>query len=307
MPGLAEGQVLVRNRYLSIDPYMLGRMYAAQSYAAAQPLEETMVGETAGHVVASRHPGFNVGEAVVGMFGWQEYGLSDGAKVRKVDESGASLSAYLGMLGMSGVTAWYGMTAICRPKKGETVLVSAAAGAVGGVALQLAKARGCKVIGIAGGERKCRYVTGELGADACIDYRTISSGETLTEAISRHAGNGIDAFFDNVNGWILDSALPVINLHGRIALCGMIGRFGDRPMQLSSHHFLLFSRLMAQGFIVWDHVDKWDEAVNELRGLMNDGLLKSAETFAVGIESAPDACIGLLTGKNLGKQLVRFH
>ncbi|NYT50017.1 zinc-binding dehydrogenase [Parapusillimonas granuli] len=307
MPGVAAGQVLVRNRYLSIDPYMVGRMYTTQSYAAAQALGETMVGETAGHVIASQHPDFQIGDAVVGALGWQEYGVSDGTNLRRVDEQRAPLSAYLGMLGMTGVTAWYGINRICRPVEGDTVLVSAAAGAVGGVAVQLAKAKGCKVIGIAGGEQKCHYVTRVLGANACIDYRPLASKEALTEEIFKHAVDGVDAFFDNVNGWVLDAAFPAMSLGGRIALCGMIGRYGNRSMQLLSHHFLLLSRLTAQGFIVWDHVGEWGRAVDELSDLMDGGLLRSEETRAFGIEAAPHACLGLLAGKNVGKQLVQFY
>lgn len=307
LPAPLEGQVLIRNRYLSIDPYMLGRMYETRSYAVCQPLDEVMIGEAAGYVVASRHPDFKIGDAVVGPTGWQEFAVSDTEPLRKVDCSEAPLSAYLGALGMTGVTAWYGMTQIGQPVPGETVVVSAAAGAVGSVAVQVAKAKGCRVIGIAGGSEKCHYVVHELGADDCIDYRTADSNTALSNLLSSSAPNGVDTFFDNVNGWILDSVLPVMNLRGRIALCGMISRFGDKPISLSAHHFLLLSRLRAQGFIIWDHVDQWDQAVETLKNMLNGGTLKIKETISTGIESAPNACLGLLTGHNVGKQLVKFY
>lgn len=306
MPSVTPGKVLIRNRYLSIDPYMLGRMYETRSYAISQELNEVMIGEAAGYVVASNHPDFKLGDAVVGPTGWQEFALSDTQSLRKVDDSKASLSAYLGALGMTGVTAWFGMTQICRPVAGETVVVSAASGAVGSVAVQLAKAEGCRVVGIAGGAEKCHYVIEELGADDCIDYRTADSNASLTSKLNQCAPKGVDVFFDNVNGWVLDSVLPAMNLYGRIALCGMISRFGDKPTSLSEHQFMLLSRLKAQGFIIWDHVERWDEAVSTL-SMLNNGSLLIKETISIGIDSAPNACLGLLQGKNLGKQLVKFY
>lgn len=307
VPAVSEGQVLVRNRFLSIDPYMLGRMYETFSYASCQPLNEPMVGEGAGYVVESNHVEFKVGDAVVSPTGWQEFALLDGQALRKVDTSKASLSAYLGVLGMTGMTAWFGTTQICKPCAGETVVVSAAAGAVGGVAVQLAKSLGCRVIAIAGGADKCRYVTEELGADACVDYRTVDSNDALTSRLAELTGSGVDVFFDNVNGWVLDSVLPVMSLHGRIALCGMISRFGDKPTTLSAHRYMLLSRLKAQGFIIWDHVNQWDEAVKTLLQLLDSGSLLLKESISTGIESAPDACLGLLEGRNIGKQIVQLY
>jgi NADPH-dependent curcumin reductase CurA len=305
-PALDAGQVRVRNHYLSIDPYMVGRMYESRSYAASTGIGEIMPGETAGQVVESRHPGFAVGDYVIGPLGWQEQAVSDGQGLRRADTSRAPLQAYLGALGMTGVTAWYGMTQICRPEHGSTVVVSAAAGAVGGVAVQLAKARGCRVVGIAGGAAKCAYVTQVLGADACVDYKQEQSSQALGDALARCAPEGFDACFDNVNGWVLDAILPRMNLHGRIALCGMIARYGQAPNHLAAHGYLLISRLRAQGFIVWDHVDLWSQAVDELGALFDEGRLRYQETIAQGIEAAPGACIGLLSGRNTGKQLVRL-
>lgn len=304
---LADGQLRVINKYLSIDPYMLGRMYESRSYAPSQPLGEAMVGETVGRVVESRHSGFTAGEYVVGPLGWQEQSISDGSELRRVDPQQAPLSAYLGALGMTGITAWYGMTQICRPEPGSTVAVSAAAGAVGGVAVQLAKERGCRVVGIAGGAHKCRYVTEFLGADACVDYKQADSIAALNDALSKYAPDGFDACFDNVNGWVLDAILPLMNCFGRIALCGMIGRYGEAENHLAAYGYLLLSRLMAQGFIVRDHMDLWPQAVDELTRMLQQGQLRYRESIADGIAAAPAACIGLLSGQNVGKQLVKLN
>jgi|SRR5690606_21806544 len=237
---------------------------------------------------------------------WQEQAVSSGDRLRRVDTERAPLSAYLGVLGMTGVTAWYGLTQICQPQAGTTVVVSAAAGAVGGVAVQLAKARGCRVVGIAGGPHKCRYVTEDLGADACVDYKQSPDSKALGEALARQAPEGFDACFDNVNGWVLDAILPRMNRFGRIALCGMIARYGQAPNHLTAHGHLLISRLRAQGFIVWDHIDMWQQAVDELGALLDAGGLRYQETIAHGIAAAPEACIGLLSGQNLGKQIVNL-
>lgn len=307
VPEIEGGQVLVRNRYLSIDPYMLGRMSTGVSYAPSQPLGEVMIGETVGEIIQSRSQDFPVGTHVVGQLGWQEMAVSDGQGLRKVDVDGAPMSAHLGVLGMTGVTAWYGMTQICSPAAGSTVMVSAAAGAVGGVAVQLAKARGCRVVGIAGGPGKCEYVVESLGADACIDYKKYADSAALGQAVGVHAPDGVDAYFDNVNGWMLDAVLPFMSRFGRIALCGMISRYGDTPMQLSAHSYLLISRLRAQGFIVWDHLDLWPQALQELTDLLHSGSLRSGESIVEGIEAAPAACIGLLSGENMGKQLVKLN
>jgi NADPH-dependent curcumin reductase CurA len=306
---LADGQVLVRHHYLSLDPYMRGRMSDAKSYAAPQPLDAVMIGGTAGEVVESRHPGFTAGDTVVGMGGWQQYSIVDGnAKglMRKVDVSRIPLPAYLGVVGMPGVTAWYGLIKICAPQPGNTVLVSAASGAVGGVVGQLAKAKGCRAIGIAGGAEKCAYVVDELGFDACIDYKAHPDPKSLYRALKDATPSGIDGHFENVGGAILDAALARMNPFGRIALCGMISGYDGQPIPLSQPSLILTSRLRIEGFIVSEHMEAWPEALAELGAMVAAGKLKYRESVAEGIESAPDAFLGLLKGKNFGKQLVKL-
>ena len=309
LPEVQEGQVLVRHRFLSLDPYMRGRMSDAKSYAAPQPLNEVMIGGTVGEVVASKHAKFAVGDAVVGMGGWQQYALVDGERpgmLRKVDTTHVPLSAYLGAVGMPGVTAWYGLVKLCQPKGGETVAVSAASGAVGGAVGQLAKARGCRVVGIAGGPDKCRYVVDELGFDACIDYKQHADGKSLRAALSEAAPKGIDGYFENVGGRILDAVLTRMNPFGRIALCGMISGYEGQPIPLSAPSLLLTQRLRVEGFIVSEHMEVWPEALKELGTLVATGKLKYRESIAPRIEDAPEAFLGLLKGRNFGKQLVQL-
>jgi Putative NADP-dependent oxidoreductases len=306
VPAVGEGQVLVRNHYLSLDPYMRGRMEVSKSYATPQPLDETMVGGTVGIVESSRHPGFAAGDPVVGMLGWQEYGLSDGIGLRKLDTRQIPLSAYLGPLGMPGVTAWYGLRQICAPKAGETVLVSAASGAVGSVVGQLAKMAGCRVIGIAGGPEKCAYVTGELGFDACIDHRQHTDIKSMAEALKQAAPGGIDAIFENVGGVGLDAALACMNPFGRIALCGLIAGYEGGDITLRNVRALLVMRLKLRGFIIGDHLDQWPAALGELVPAVASGKIKYRETIAQGLAAAPEAFIGMLRGRNFGKQLVKL-
>ncbi len=297
---VGEGQLLVRNKWLSLDPYMRGRMNDARSYAAAQPLNETMIGGTAGEVVESRHPKFSVGDQVVGYLGWQEYGVSDGKQLMKVDTRQIPLSAYLGVVGMPGVTAWYGLNRIIEPKAGETIVVSAASGAVGSVVGQLARLAGCRAIGIAGGLEKCRYVTDELKFDACIDYKT----KDVAKALKDTAPAGVDGYFENVGGEIMEAVLPRMNAFGRIALCGLIAGYGGEPIPIRNPTWFLISRLKLQGFIVSEHLDLWPRALKELAGHIAAGRIKYRETIAQGLENAPAAFIGLLQGRNFGKQLV---
>jgi NADPH-dependent curcumin reductase CurA len=302
VPELAEGQVLVRNHFLSLDPYMRGRMSEAKSYAASQALDDTMIGGTAGEIVASRNARFAVGDKVVGMLGWAEMGVSDGTLLRKVDTTHIPLSAYLGVVGMPGMTAWYGLTQIMHPKEGETILVSAASGAVGSAVGQLAKLRGCRAIGIAGGPEKCAYVVDELGFDACIDYKAGNLAADLAAA----APNGIDALFENVGGAGFDATLPLMNAFGRIALCGLIAGYNGDEQAIRNMRYLLTSRINLRGFIVSEHMDLWPQGLTELGGLVATGKLKYRETVADGIAAAPDAFIGLLKGRNFGKQLVKL-
>jgi len=306
VPELAEGQVLVRNHYLSLDPYMRGRMNDSKSYAAPQPLNEVMIGGTVGEVVASRNPKFAVGDKVVGMFGWQEMGVTDGSGMQKVDTTHIPLSAYLGSVGMPGVTAWYGLNRIIAPKAGETVVVSAASGAVGSVVGQLAKLAGCRAVGFAGGKDKCDYVVNELGFDACIDYKAAKDPKELYAMLKEATPNGIDGYFENVGGDILDCVLARMNDFGRIAMCGMIAGYDGQPMPLKNPSLILISRLKIEGFIVSEHPDAWPQALKELGGAVAQGKLKFRESVSQGLASAPEAFMGLLKGKNFGKQLVKL-
>jgi hypothetical protein len=306
-PG--EGQVLVRNHFLSLDPYMRGRMNDAKSYAQPQPLNQVMQGGTAGEVVASRHPAYQPGDTVVGYGGWQQYAMVDGGApglLRKVDASRIPLSAYLGAVGMPGVTAWYGLMKICQPKAGQTIVVSAASGAVGSAVGQLAKTRGCRAVGIAGGADKCNYVTGELGFDACVDYKAHRDPKSLYQALKEATPDGVDGCFENVGGVVLDVTLARMNAFGRIALCGMISGYDGAPIPLQQPQLILQSRLTVEGFIVSEHMEVWPEALKELGTLVATGKLKYRETIAAGIEAAPEAFLGLLKGRNFGKQLVKL-
>ena len=308
-PVLQDGEVLVQHYFLSLDPYMRGRMNDSKSYAAAQPLGQVMGGGTSGVIVESRHAKFAVGDKVVGMGGWQQYSVVDANAVgalRKVDTTHIPLSAYLGSVGMPGVTAWYGLMKICEPKAGQTIAVSAASGAVGSVVGQLAKAKGCRVIGFAGGADKCKYVVDELGFDACIDYKAYPDSKALYMALKEVTPEGIDGYFENVGGVILDVVLSRMNAFGRIALCGMIAGYNGVPVPITQPQLFLMSRLTMRGFIVSEHMEHWPEALKELGGLVATGKLKFRESIAQGIESAPEAFLGLLSGKNFGKQLVKL-
>jgi NADPH-dependent curcumin reductase CurA len=299
-PDLGEGEVLVRNHFLSLDPYMRGRMSEAKSYAAPQAIGETMIGATAGYVVASRSDLLAAGDAVTGMLGWAEYGVSEAAQLRKVDTARAPLSAYLGVLGMPGMTAWYGMHDILLPKTGETVLVSAASGAVGSAVGQLAKLAGCRAVGIAGGAAKCAYVVDELGFDACVDYKS----EDFTVNLRAALPDGVDCLFENVGGEVLDQSLLHMNAFGRIALCGLIAGYSGKPLPVQHFKMLLLKRLSLRGFIVTEHMERWPQGLAELEQLVASGKLRYRETIADGLASAPQALIGLLQGANFGKQLV---
>ncbi|MGE1003237.1 NADP-dependent oxidoreductase [Ralstonia pseudosolanacearum] len=306
IPELQDGQVLVRNHFLSLDPYMRGRMNDSKSYAQPQPLGEVMIGGTVGVVEASRNPAYAVGDNVVGMFGWQEVGISDGRGMQKVDTRHVPLSAYLGSVGMPGVTAWYGLNRIMHPKPGQTVAVSAASGAVGSVVGQLAKLKGCRAVGFAGGKDKCDYVVNELGFDACIDYKAAQDPKELYAMLKEATPDGIDAYFENVGGDILDAVLRRMNPFGRIAMCGMIAGYDGQPLPLQNPQLILVSRLTVEGFIVSEHMDVWPEALRELGGSVAQGKLKFRESVVQGLASAPEAFIGLLKGKNFGKQLVKL-
>jgi NADPH-dependent curcumin reductase len=308
-PPLQDGQVLVRHHFLSLDPYMRGRMNDARSYAAPQPLGQVMQGGTAGEVVESRSPKYQPGDKVVGMGGWQEYsvvGADQPGALRKVDTTRVPLSQYLGAVGMPGVTAWYGLVKIIEPKAGQTVVVSAATGAVGSAFGARAKARDCHAVGIAGGPDKCNYAVQELGFDVCVDYKEHQDARSLSRALKQACPDGVDGYFENVGGMVLDAVMLRMNAFGRIALCGMIAGYDGKPVPMLYPQVLLNSRLMIQGFIVSEHMEVWGEALKELGTLVATGKLRPRESIAQGIESAPEAFLGLLKGKNFGKQLVKL-
>jgi len=308
-PALQDGQVLVRHHFLSLDPYMRGRMNDAKSYAAPQALGQTMGGGTVGEVLESKNPKFTVGDKVVGMGGWQQYSVVDANQpgaLRKVDTTHIPLSAYLGAVGMPGVTAWYGLVKIIEPKVGETMVVSAATGAVGSAFAALSKARGCRTVGVAGGPAKCKYAVEELGFDACIDYKVHSDATSLSKALKDACPSGIDGYFENVGGMVLDAVLSRMNAFGRIAMCGMIAGYNGAPVPLTYPALILMNRLKVQGFIVSEHMEFWPEALDELGRLVATGKLRARESIAQGIEAAPEAFLGLLKGKNFGKQLVKL-
>lgn len=308
-PALQDGQVLVRHHFLSLDPYMRGRMNDGKSYADPQPLGSVMIGGTVGEVVESRSPRYQVGDKVAGMGGWQQYSVVDASQpgvLRKVDTTHVPLSHYLGAVGMPGVTAWYGLVKICAPTAGQTVVVSAATGAVGSAFAALARARSLRVVGVAGGPDKCRYAVQELGFDACVDYKEHNHPRSLTRAVREACPDGIDGYFENVGGMVLDAVLPNMNAHGRIAVCGMISGYDGTPLPMSYPALILTQRLLVQGFIVGEHMEVWPEALKELGALVGSGKLRPRESIAQGIEAAPEAFLGLLKGRNFGKQLVRL-
>jgi NADPH-dependent curcumin reductase CurA len=303
MPRAGPGEVLVRNRWLSIDPYMRGRMSDARSYVPPAKLGEVMVGQTVGEVIESNDPRIGVGDTVLTSLGWQHHGVARGSDVERVDTSIAPASWYLGILGMPGMTAWFGLFEVGAAKPGETVVVSAASGAVGSVVGQLAKIHGCRAVGIAGGPQKCGYVVDELGLDACVDYRAGRLAEDLRAACPR----GIDVQFENVGGGVLETALTAMNRNGRIVICGLIAEYGGT--EAYGYHGLrsiLVNRVRMQGMIVFDWKDRYPEALARLIPLVAGGKIRYRESVVDGLENAPNALMDVLRGKNFGKQLVRI-
>jgi len=298
VPSPQDGEVLVKNLWLSLDPYMRGRMSESKSYVKGVDIGEVMVGQTAGEVVESKQPGLQPGDKVLTQLGWQLYGTTKEAI--KVDGKRAPLSYYLGVLGMPGLTAYFGLKEIGQPKPGETVVVSAASGAVGSVVGQLAKLWGCRAVGIAGGREKCDYVTGELGFDACLDYKAGNLRDELR-------GTKIDVYFDNVGGEILDLALARMNLFGRVVVCGTISDYNATdPYRVKNWRAILVNRLKVQGMIVFDWKDRYGEALKALGGYLAAGKLKTRESVVEGLANAPQGFISLLKGGNFGKQLVKL-
>jgi NADPH-dependent curcumin reductase CurA len=298
-----EGEVLVRNLYLSLDPYMRMRMNDGKSYAPPVGIGEVMVGGTIGEVIESKDPRFSKGDRVGGRTGWQRFATVHADALRKIDTSGAPLSTALGVAGMPGVTAWYGLLRIGAPIPGETVVVSAASGAVGSAVGQIARLKGCRAVGIAGGKMKCDYVVNDLGFDACVDYKSESFGASLRESTP----DGIDIYFENVGGRVLDAVLPLLNGYARIAFCGYVSEYDDAiSFGVRNLRSLLVNRVMLQGFIISEHLEIWDEALADLTAWLLAGKLKYRETIADGLQNAPAAFIGMLKGANLGKQIVKL-
>jgi NADPH-dependent curcumin reductase CurA len=302
-PSPKDGEVLVKNLWLSLDPYMRGRLSQAKSYVKGVEIGDVMSGETAGEVVESKHPGYKPGDKVTAPSGWQLYCCLKGEMLTKVDASKVPLSYFLGCLGMPGRTAYFGMKDICAPQPGETVVVSAASGAVGSVVGQLAKAWGCRAVGIAGGKAKCDYVLKDLGFDACVDYKAGRLAEDLKAACPK----GIDAYFENVGGKILDTVLTQMNVKSRIAVCGLISDYNaTEPYGVKMFRSILVNRIKVQGLIVFDWLARYAEGNQALRELVLAGKLKTRESVLEGIDKAPQGLVGLLKGENFGKQLIKL-
>jgi NADPH-dependent curcumin reductase len=297
------GEVLVRNEWLSLDPYMRGRMNDAKSYVPPVQLGEVMVGQTVGAVIESEDPRFHPGDPVLTSLGWQLYGVAQASALTPIDTRRAPASYYLGVLGMPGMTAWFGLSEIGQPKPGETLVVSAASGAVGSVVGQLAKIKGCRAVGIAGGKTKCDYVVNELGFDACVDYKAGNLLQDLRQACP----NGVDVDFENVGGEILDTVLTIMNRSSRIVVCGLIADYNTAgPYGYKMLRSVLVNRIKMQGMIVFDWKDRYDEALAALAGYLAHGKLKYRESVVHGIDNAPKGLIALLKGENFGKQLVKL-
>lgn len=307
VPQAQDGQVLLRTLYLSLDPYMRGRISAAKSYAASVELGAVMVGGTVSRVEASRHPDFQVGQLVLGYSGWQDYALSDGTGLNKLDDDPRLASRALGVLGMPGFTAYMGLLDIGQPRPGETVVVAAASGAVGSLVGQIAKIKGARAVGIAGGADKCRYVVDELGFDACIDHRAPDFAAQLAAACP----DGIDVYFENVGGAVFDAVLPLLNTKARIPVCGLIADYNatglpDGPDRLGLlARTILTKRIRMQGFIIFDdYGPRYGEFHDQMRSWLDEGKIKFREDIVEGLENAPQAFIGLLEGKNFGKLII---
>ena len=302
IPKPGPGQMLVKVRWLSLDPYMRGRMSTGKSYAKPLEIGDVMTGGTVGEVIESGNGKFKPGDYIVGPLGWQQYAVSDGEGLTKVDPKLVPLSCYLGCVGMPGATAWTGLLEHCKPIAGETVVVSAASGAVGGVVGQLAKLQGCRAVGIAGGKTKCDFAVKELGFDACVDYKAGNLYEDLKAACP----DGVDCYFENVGGEVMDTTFRLLNTFSRVALCGMIADYNaTEAYGVTMMRSLLVNRVNLRGFIVSDRPDLYVRAIARLGKLVAEGKIKYHETVAEGLEGAPKAFIGMLKGANLGKQLVK--
>jgi NADPH-dependent curcumin reductase CurA len=304
IPEPAVGEFLVRVVYLSLDPYMRGRMSDARSYVPPVALGEVMEGGVVGEVVRSNHPGFAVGDVVESRLGWQEYAVTAGKGVRRIDPAIAPISTALGVLGMPGLTAYFGLLEVGQPRSGETVVVSAASGAVGGLVGQIAKLKGCRAVGLAGSDAKVDYLVRELGYDAGINYRTAAD---LDAALRTACPKGIDVYFDNVGGRITEAVSRHVNTFARFAVCGLMSQYNLTEPEIAprNERFVLVNRVRIQGFIVLDFAARYKEGLAQLSEWVREGTLKYREDVVDGLERAPGALIGLLQGRNFGKMLVR--
>ncbi len=308
LPTPADGELLLRTLYLSLDPYMRGRMSEARSYAKPMAIGEVMVGGTVSRVQVSRHPDFKQGDLVLGFSGWQDHALSDGTGLSKLDPKMEAPSLALGVLGMPGFTAYMGLLDIGQPKAGETVVVAAASGAVGSVVGQIAKLKGCRSVGVAGGPEKCRYVVDELGFDACIDHRDADFAAELAAACPE----GIDVYFESVGGAVFDAVLPLLNAQARIPVCGLIANYNATELPAGPDRLgllmgnILSRRMRVQGFIIFDdYGDRYGEFIQQMGPWVQAGKIKFREDIVDGLDQAPQAFIGMLTGSNFGKLVVR--
>lgn len=310
VPEPGEGEVLARILWLSLDPYMRGRMDAAKSYAAPVELGAVMEGGCVGQVLASNDPRYAQGDYVTGQFGWTSHGVLKGDALRKLDPAKAPLQYALGALGMPGLTAWVGINRILEAKTGETVVISAATGAVGSLAGQLAREKGCRVIGVAGGPEKCAHAESELGYDVCLDHHAAADGQAMADRIAEAAPGGVDCYFENVGGKTLDGVLPNMNVGGRIALCGVIAWYSGANLDDATPlpkvwRTILVNRLRVQGFIIFDHFDQFPHFVDEVAPMLADGRVRYREDVTEGLENAPKAFLSMLEGGNFGKTLVK--
>ena len=305
LPPLNEGQFRVRILYLSVDPYMRGRMNDAKSYAPSVKLGETMVGGAVGKVVESKNARFSEGDIVEGFFGWQTNATTDGTGVRKIDPSLAPISTALGVLGMPGLTAYFGLLAICNPKEGETVVVSGAAGAVGSIVGQIAKIKACSVVGIAGADDKIAWLTDELGFDGAFNYKTVKDYRGKLKEL---CPKGIDVYFDNVGGEITDAVFSLLNVHARVSICGQISQYNLEKPEMGPRHLLptlLVKQAKAEGFLVFQFADRYAEGLKQMATWIKEGKLTYREDIAEGFDNTPRVFISMLQGANTGKQLVK--
>lgn len=305
IPTPTDGQILVRALFLSVDPYMRGRMNDVKSYAPPVKLGEVMVGGVVGEVTQSNHAQFQPGDVVEGFFGWQEYAVSDGKGVRKIDPQLAPISTALSVLGMPGLTAYFGLLEIGKPQAGETVLVSGAAGAVGSMVGQIAKLKGCRVVGVAGSDDKVDHLVGELGFDAAFNYKTT---EDYLRKLKELCPDGIDVYFDNVGGPVTDAVFRLLNVRGRVCVCGQISQYNLAKPEMGPRFLwkLIEKRARVEGFLVFQFADRYAEGLRQMAEWFNAGKIKIRENIVEGIENAPRAFIGMLQGQNTGKQLVKI-